>query len=297
MELVICGFEIFQDNRWFDDLSMCEEMDEKEFIIKRGLYFSKYAEIYVATEIATRRTVVLKDLFYISDGKVDEKMLVLVKREINIHSALSHPNIVHFYGMIHEDDRYTLVLEYCKHGDLGHKYNRDGLLSTELIKEVVKGIGRALEYCHKKGIIHGDIKPENIFLDSENCVKLGDFGGAVLLSSKEQKKDIYAHGTAEFLPPEVLVVEKKFELTEKADIWSFGVTLIEIMSGENPFSSDEGKDEIYRKIVEDDIIFEDFDCIDELGMDLIEKMLEKDPQQRIGLSEILTHPFLLHSEK
>jgi serine/threonine protein kinase len=175
-----------------------------------------------------------------------------------------------------------------------------------MIRDVILG----LEYTHSLDIIHRDIKPSNLLLDHENAVKISDFGISHRSSSQDTKSDINSgFGTPAFLSPELCNCPEQDELqnfiTDKVDIWAFGVSIYCLVFGELPFLGHNEYD-LFNKIINDEVCYslDRFVFLDEVSeseklllMDLLKKMLDKDPSQRIGLDNIKKHEFVVNDLK
>lgn len=187
------------------------------------------------------RILVWKEMDY---GKMSEKEKSQIVAEVNILRELKHPNIVRYYDRIidKKNTKIFIIMEYCEGGDIGQlikkcKKNKE-LIAEDVIWKIFTQIILALFECHQpnkdgKKILHRDLKPNNIFLDSENNVKLGDFGLARVLSNESCFADSHV-GTPYYMSPEQ--IEEK-EYNEKSDIWSLGCFLYELTTFNPPFEA------------------------------------------------------------
>jgi len=142
----------------------------------------------------------------------------------------------------------------------------------------------ALQYCHSKHILHRDIKPENILVGLNDTLKIADFGWAV--HAPRSKRQTFC-GTLDYLPPEI-VQHKTYD--NHVDVWGLGVLLYEFLLGRPPFEdNDEGN--TCRKIKSAVPKFPDH--ISPEAQDLVLKLLDKDPEKRLGLDKVLQHPWML----
>ena len=174
-------------------------------------------------------------------------------------------------------------MEYAANGELFKILReRDKFDELTTAKYIVK-ISEAIEYCHSKRVIHRDIKPENILVGANGELKLADFGWAVCLSSSRRTT---LCGTLDYLPPEMI---EGHEHDESVDIWSLGVLLYEFLVGSPPFEAP-GQRDTCQRIKDVDIKFPDF--VSELARDLILQLLQHDPQKRMPLKEIRSHPWI-----
>ena len=175
-----------------------------------------------------------------SEGENLKKII----EEINIMKQLDHPNIVKYYTGWYDKEkkRVIIITEMVSGGSL--KQNLKSIRSPRLrlLKKWIKEILSGLAYLHSKKIIHRDIKCDNIFLDKvTGTLKIGDLGGSVLCEG-------YATnfvGTEEFMAPEV--IEGKY--TVKADIYSLGMAIIEMLTMEKPYNELDGAVSIYDHVI------------------------------------------------
>ena len=142
-----------------------------------------------------------------------------------------HPNIVKLYEIYYDKARYYAVMEYCAGGELFDQIVKKPYYSESDAAVVMKQLLSAVSYIHAMGITHRDIKPENLLLDSKegNQIKLVDFGSSQVLTKGQMLKERV--GTPYYMAPEILAGS----YNEKCDIWSCGVILFLLLSGETPF--------------------------------------------------------------
>lgn len=179
-----------------------------------------FGKVYLAKEGVSGRLVAIKEL--ISTNKLEQEDII---HEIEIVSKFDHPNIVNYYHHFWSEDKLFLVMEYCSGGSL-----RDKLRNTEINASAALAHIQILSSClravHKKGIIHHDIKPDNILFSRNGVIKVSDFGVA--------NKDI---GTRSYMSPEVFSWDSNTKKDPRVDIYALGVTLMELLTGKNPFNN------------------------------------------------------------
>ena len=214
-------------------------------------------------------------------------------REINILKTLDHPNIMKVYEYFNNPNCFSIVSELCTGGELFKKIE-DSHLSENVGKYVMKQLLSAVAFCHKNGIIHRDLKPENILLEEEEeatkeyfTIKVIDFGTSGKIKKGQKYNDVI--GTPFYIAPEVL----KNKYDEKCDIWSCGVILYVMLSGEPPFYGDDD-DEIYKKILTEEVQFnqKEWENISDEAKDLVKKLLKKDYKSRLSAVDALSHPWI-----
>ena len=156
-----------------------------------------------------------------------------VKNEIFLmERAADHPNIVELYCSEKKRSMMYLVMEYCSRGDLAsHIANK---LSQDEIQGYLVDLVKGFQHLYEMNILHRDLKPKNLFLTSENVLKIGDFGVSIPLRKREEASDEIS-GTLEYLGPEVLGYEP---YGYKSDMWSIAICLYKMYTGSTPFERD-----------------------------------------------------------
>ena len=211
--------------------------------------------------------------------------------EVENLMLLNHPNIMKLYEYFYEKDNIYIIMEYIRGDELFNKINEVHIFSEEKAAIIIKSILQGIAYCHSLGIIHRDIKPENILIPSGSGVnsdytllKIIDFGASVLM--KGGKKITFRFGTPYYIAPEVL----KQSYNEKCDIWSTGVILYLLLVGSPPFDGDNDS-EIWKKIINDEIDYSNpnMKSLSPEAIDLLQKILVKNPEKRLSASEALEH--------
>jgi serine/threonine protein kinase/Tol biopolymer transport system component len=199
-------------------------------------------EVYLADDSRLGRLVAVKVL----NQSDDSEKLRRFRQEAKTISALSHPNILTLYEFGQHEDFHFIVSEYIKGETLREVLNKNKLTLDEILDIAVQ-IGNALAAAHESGIVHRDIKPENIMILPDGYVKVLDFGLAkltnlekMLQSSPDAPTASVIHtqsglimGTINYMSPEQL---RGQPVDERADIWSLGVVLFEMLTGQQPFT-------------------------------------------------------------
>lgn len=216
----------------------------------------------------------------------DEKSL----KEIDNLLLLDHPNILKLYAFYYNRKNVYVITEYCQGGELFDKIkDRGGLFSEKDAAIILKAVFQAIAYCHSMKLVHRDLKPENILLEGNELdnIKLIDFGTSTIINPKRKFKKRL--GTAYYMAPEVL--KKSYD--EKCDIWSIGVIMHILLTGEPPFNG-QNDDEIIEKVKDGSIDLNKslFNEISEEAKNLLEKLLEKDPQKRLSALDALDHSWI-----
>ncbi len=216
-----------------------------------------------------------------------------IPQEVAMLKKLTHPNMVNLYEVIDDPriDRLYLVFEYVPGKQFASSSEMEPL-PIEKCKRYFIDVAKALLYCHEQGVCHGDIKPENLLITPDDQIKISDFGVSYMISDAISKKRA-GMGTPLFTAPEVLLPEKTKFLPQPLDVWALGITLYVFVFGKCPFIG-ETVLEVHEKIKSQMVQFPA--NIDPKLEDLISQMLQKDPNERIKLSDALNHPWL-HEEE
>lgn len=262
------------------------------FLLKYGYDIIKkigdgtFSKVYSATHILSNRTVAIKSL--------DKKKIIQnyalterVFREITLLKSINHKNICQLLQLIDSPQYIHMVLEYESGGELYEEIVKKTRLPPEECQVYFKQLISAMDYCHNLGIVHRDLKPENVLLDkNKKNVKIIDFGFSNLIKDNSYKLGTFC-GSIAYAAPEVLS-SKKYD-GKKADIWSLGVMLYVMLVGQVPFKSRHVKI-LYESIVNKEYNIPDY--VPKDAKDLIEKMLVLEPEKRIEMNDILSHPWI-----
>ncbi|KAA8909577.1 kinase-like domain-containing protein [Sphaerosporella brunnea] len=219
--------------------------------------------------------------------------LFLIREEIAILKKLDHENIVNLIEVLDdpEGDSLYMVLEWCEKGvvmnvDLDKTAKPYPEEQCRLwFRDMILGI----EYLHAQGIVHRDIKPDNLLLTANEVLKIVDFGVSEMFEKNVPMMTAKSAGSPAFFPPELCVAGHGDISGTAADIWSMGVTLYCLLFGRLPFSN-HNIIELCDSIKHDDVRLPD-DVDPELA-DLLHKILEKDPAKRIKMPELREHPWV-----
>eukprot|EP00915_Cephaloidophora_sp_WS-2016_P000736 GHVH01000985.1.p1 GENE.GHVH01000985.1~~GHVH01000985.1.p1 ORF type:complete len:716 (-),score=49.56 GHVH01000985.1:359-2506(-) len=233
---------------------------------------------------------------------IEHKMLDQMKREIQIHSTLKHPNIVSYLGHCETAEAFHLGMEFANGGHLFKKLRDNSKFSPRRTSFYLQHVLSALVKLHSLGLIHRDLKPENLLLfvdqDGNETLKLSDFGwsnealvrkslsisnlpGPQASPSNEARQTFC--GTREYLSPEMLLAEPhSFAL----DLWGVGVLAFEMLTGQAPFSGSS----IFSKILDGKIQFPS--GLDPDSVHFIKQLLRRDPSERPSAYQALKHIFI-----
>ncbi|CCD22544.1 STE20 family serine/threonine-protein kinase NDAI_0A03870 [Naumovozyma dairenensis CBS 421] len=240
------------------------------------------ALVYTAYEVGTNLSVAIKQ---INLEKQPRKQLIL--NEIIVMKKSQHPNIVNFIDSYLVDGKLWVIMEYMEAGSLTDVVTRCILREGQIgavCREVLKG----LVFLHSKGVIHRDIKSDNVLLSMDGDIKLTDFGFCAQLNDIHLKRNTMV-GTPYWMAPEI--VEKK-HYCPKVDIWSLGVMIIEMIEGEPPYLNEPPLRALYLIATNGTPKLKDPEKLSETLSEFINCCLFVDPELRKTAAELLNHRFI-----
>jgi serine/threonine protein kinase len=229
--------------------------------------------VYKAEDIQLKRTVALKFLpdRVNNDTMAKERFL----QEAQAAAALNHPNICTIHGVEDVDGSLFIVMEYIEGGTLREKLP---FAKIDAAITIAAQIGESLHEAHSKGIVHRDIKADNIMLTSKGQAKVMDFGLAKLKGSLKLTKTSSTVGTLAYMAPEQIQGE---EVDARSDIFSFGVLLFEMLTGHLPFRGEHDAAMMYSIVNEQpDPIGKYLPEASSEFLHIFNRALEKNPEDR-----------------
>lgn len=265
-------------------------MAEKENILMQRYEMGKllgkgsFAKVYHARNVKTSESVAIK---VIDKDKIKKCGLMdQIIQEISVMKLVKHPNIVQLYEVMATKTKIYFVIEYVKGGELFKKVQR-GRLKEDVARAYFQQLISAVDFCHTRQVYHRDLKPENLLLDGSRNLKISDFGLSALPNCK--RKDGLLHticGTPAYVAPEV-ISQKGYD-GAKADIWACGVILYVLLAGYLPFQ-DKNMMDMYKKIFKAELKWPSWFSSD--VRKLLRRILHPNPNRRISIEEIRTHPW------
>jgi serine/threonine-protein kinase OSR1/STK39 len=245
------------------------------------------SRVYLANCLDNNFTLAIK-VINMEQCKVEIDVL---HQEVTYWFHFQHPNVVTYYGSFVNGPRLYILMEFLEEGSvhelIHYSCHGGGFKSEEIISFILKNVLESLNYLHEKHHLHRDIKPGNILIGSDGRVKVGDFGVATSLIEYGRKRSRYTvAGTPCYMSPEVL---QQTGHQEKADIWSFGITAIEMATGRAPYSDLNHLDMVVKIMKAPPPQLPA--CFSKEFRDLVRKCLIHSTERRPSASVLLKHPF------
>jgi serine/threonine protein kinase len=252
---------------------------EARYQIVREIGRGAMGRVYLAHDNVLERDVALKELAvpeYLSDEEKEE-IRERFRLEAKAAARLTHPHILTVHDIIASDERQFIVMEYLE-GKTLRDILAERAFSTVEVMSIAPMIGEALGYAHAHGIIHRDVKPDNIFILENGNIKVADFGIAKMLKVSDRTHTDVIMGTPNYIAPELV---KGMAYDHRVDIFSLGVTLYEILACRRPFDAENDYAIIFKVASEEPVPLDEYR--EDLPPNLVRavhRALQKIPDQR-----------------
>ncbi|KAL2633581.1 hypothetical protein R1flu_005060 [Riccia fluitans] len=260
-----------------------------DYIVTQQIGSGSFAVVWKARHKLHGNEVAIKE---IATEKLNPKLQESLLSEIEILKKTNHPNIIRLHEIVEAPNRIFLVLEYCTGGDLAAYIQRHGRVSETVARHFMQQLGAGLQALRANHLIHRDLKPQNLLLSTDDrcaVLKIADFGFARSLQPQGMAETIC--GSPLYMAPEILQRQK---YDAKADLWSVGAILYQLVCGRPPFHGNSHVQLLLNIVRTNEIKFPDgvvaelhTDCID-----MIRKLLRRNPVERLGFEEFFNHNFM-----
>lgn len=278
-----------------DDQSIYPAEFRDQYIMSKTIGTGACGEVKLAFEKSTCKKVAVKIIskrkFSLTSSHLDQSS---VDTEIEILKKINHPFVIKIENFIDSADYFYIILELMEGGELFERIVKSRI-SESTVKLYFYQILLAVQYLHDNGIIHRDLKLENVLLSSTNeecCIKITDFGQSKILGETSLMRTLC--GTPTYLAPEVLNTAGTGGYSKAVDYWSLGVILFICLSGYPPFSESNCttplKEQITRGLY--NFIPAAWNHVSQPAQDLVKKLLVVDPEKRLTTKQALDHSWL-----
>ncbi|KAJ1866169.1 serine/threonine protein kinase [Coemansia sp. RSA 989] len=294
------GMEYFNDRFYvFQNLDLHRSepcLFKQNYFLDKKLGSGAFAEVRIAINRVTGERFAAKIINRnrITQIEKRKKLDENFRIETSILSRVRHPAIVQVHGVFRETDYLYLVLDLASDGELFDEIVSRQYLSEDDSRRVLLQLLLSIRHLHRMGIVHRDIKLENILLADKQKLrlKLADFGLAKIVGEQTFMKTVC--GTPMYVAPEVLTVRQAGMYDNLVDIWSLGVVLYICLCGFPPFSDELAPPPMRDQIIAGMYSFpsDPWDRISPDAIDLVCRMLQVDPRNRITVDQALAHPWL-----
>ena len=294
--------------KYYEENKSYPETKINFYLYGRRIGQGAFGKVNIGLNILTGRVVAIKSFKKTPIEKLKHKM-IKIQYETELMKRFNHKNITKILEVFNDEEYMLIIMEYINGGNLFSFVKKRRKLSEKMAKFLFRQIILGIQHIHSKNVVHRDIKLENLLIDFNNNVKICDFGiGRVLNSEDEILYD--KCGTPMYMAPEIILANKeKGYKGFPVDIWSSGITLYIMLSGNLPFNlknKKEKKENISlnsiknhnNSYLQNQIINfnpKEIENISEEARDLLKGILNKDPTKRLTCAQILNHPWLKHS--
>ncbi|MCJ8740101.1 hypothetical protein PDJAM_G00054910 [Pangasius djambal] len=262
-----------------------KEDPEKLFTDLREIGHGSFGAVYFARDVRTSEVVAIKKMSY-SGKQTNEKWQDIIK-EVKFLQNIKHPNSIEYKGCYLREHTAWLVMEYClgSASDILEVHKKP--LQEVEIAAITHGALQGLAYLHSHNMIHRDIKAGNILLTEPGQVKLADFGSASIVSPANSFV-----GTPYWMAPEVILAMDEGQYDGKVDVWSLGITCIELAERKPPLFNMNAMSALYHIAQNESPILQSSEWTD-FFRNFVDSCLQKLPQDRPTSEELLQHAFVL----
>lgn len=264
---------------------------EKIYIKEKLLGEGSFGSVWLVKHSITGKQYAMKIIQ--KSPYSDTKQII---NEIEILKQLDHPNILKVLEFHLDVDKFYIITDYCKEGELFNEISEKQIFTEKQTEFIIYQVLQAVRYCHKMKVLHRDLKPENIMIterepDGLLHVKIIDFGTAKLFDDGKKQKAMV--GSSYYMAPEV--IRGKYD--EQCDLWSVGVIMYIMLVGTPPFNGDDD-DEILNEVLKGkyDTTCSKYQSLSANAKDLMTSLLKLNPSERITAEQALAHPWFRSQE-
>lgn len=256
-----------------------------------------FGSVYLAVNLDSGDIMAVKEIRFPDPSQL-MSLYKSIKEEMSVMEMLNHPNIVSYYGIEVHRDRVFIFMEYCQGGSLGSLLSHGRIEDENVVKVYTFQMLQGLEYLHDQGVLHRDVKPDNILLDHMGIIKFVDFGAAKVIAKNQRTVgkngtmngpvNKTLTGTPMYMAPEVIKGADKGNKGAQ-DIWSLGCCVLQMVTGKQPWSNLDNEWAIMYHVAMGHPPLPDPSQISELGMDFLSLCFTRQPHKRPTAKALLMH--------
>uniref|UniRef100_A0A2P2MYD2 Protein kinase domain-containing protein n=1 Tax=Rhizophora mucronata TaxID=61149 RepID=A0A2P2MYD2_RHIMU len=262
---------------------------QKEYSVSDEIGRGRFGVVFRCTIRNTGENFAVKsiDKSLTAGDSLDAQCLLTEPKILQLLSP--HPNVIQIFNVYEDQTHLHMVMELCDGQDLHSRILANGPFPESEAKAVFTQLMRAISHCHQHGVVHRDVKADNILFDGRNSVKLADFGSAAAVAVEGETMSSVV-GTPYYVAPEVLA---GMEYGEKVDVWSAGVVLYIMLAGFPPFHGETAV-EIFGAVLRGNLRFPPraFHSVSSGLKELLRRMLCKDVSKRLSAEQVLRHQWV-----
>ncbi|XP_021759216.1 serine/threonine-protein kinase ATG1c-like isoform X3 [Chenopodium quinoa] len=264
-----------------------------DYMVGKQIGSGSFSVVWHARHRVHGTEVAIKE---ISMSRLNKKLQESLMSEIFILKQINHPNIIRLLDIIEVPGKIHLVLEYCSGGDLFMHIQCHGRVPEATAKQFMLQLAAGLKVLRENNIIHRDLKPQNLLLstnDNSPILKIADFGFARSLQPRGLAETLC--GSPLYMAPEIMQLQK---YDAKADLWSVGTIVYQLVTGKTPFNGSNQMQLLQNIIRATELCFpSDMENLSSEFVDLCQKLLRRNPVERLTFDEFFNHPFLYQKQK
>lgn len=254
---------------------------KRDYVVSEEIGRGRFGTVFRCSSADSGHSYAVKSIDKVAitaaGDSLDAQCLLTEPKIVQLLSP--HPHIVNLHDLYEDETNLHMVLDLCYESQFHHR-----VMSEPEAASVMWQLMQAVAHCHRLGVAHRDVKPDNILFDEENRLKLADFGSADTFKEGEPMSGVV--GTPHYVAPEVLAGR---DYNEKVDVWSAGVVLYQMLAGFLPFRGDSPV-EIFEAVLRANLRFSThvFCSISPTAKDLLRRMLCKELSRRFSIEQVLS---------
>ena len=259
-----------------------------------------FGVVYLGLNVESGELMAVKQM---TIDDISKKDMHAMENEISNAKSLRHPNIVRYIGTEVTSSTLSIFMEYVPGGSLKSLIDKFGKLEESVVRSYTRQLLLGLEYLHRNGIAHRDVKGANCLVGNDGAIKLADFGASrqwrplvdasgAAMPTQGGDKSNDVKGTPAWMAPEVIRNDEKHLNWKKADVWALGCTTIEMTTGRTPWAQFSNPVTVLYHIACSDTLPEYPEDPSVELLTFLNACLQRDPQQRPDITSLLLHPFV-----